>query len=408
MWRWGKNSPPAVCIVRHNYYPDGHVRRDAETLAAAGYEVHVVALRRTDQPARETLNGVDIHRLPVEHRRGSVARYAWEYLSFALLAFLRVSGLHLRRRLRAVEVDNMPDILVFSALIPRLTGTPVIFYIFDNMPELLAHIWKTGPRHPLVRVLALLERLSAAFATRVVVTQEPARQAVIARGTNPDKVSVVLNCPDETLFSPEQRARPEMNSERFDIVTHGVVLERYGIQVLLDALPAIAAAIPVAHLHVFGAGEYRGELEERARRRGIAGRVTFHGFVPLDELLAQLRRADAGYAGMLCDLMLSNKLMEYVALGVPAVVARWPTFQHYFPEDCAAYFQPAEAADLARAVIRIHDDPDAARERAERASQRYQQYRWPVQREAYLGIYRELLTGRIDGRHIEYRTHAPS
>ena len=54
-----------VCIVRHNYYPDTHVRRDAEALAQAGYDVSVVALRRPNQPARETLNGVDVHRMPV-------------------------------------------------------------------------------------------------------------------------------------------------------------------------------------------------------------------------------------------------------------------------------------------------------------------------------------------------------
>ena len=47
---------------------------------------------------------------------------------------------------------------------------------------------------------------------------------------------------------------------------------------------------------------------------------------PQGELLAALARADVGYVGMLCDLMLSNKLVEYVATGVPAVVARWPTF----------------------------------------------------------------------------------
>ena len=43
---------PAVCIVRHNYYPDTHVRRDAEALARAGYAVHVVALRRGLKPVR--------------------------------------------------------------------------------------------------------------------------------------------------------------------------------------------------------------------------------------------------------------------------------------------------------------------------------------------------------------------
>src|SRR5687768_12649774 len=103
------NAAPSVCIVRHNYYPDTHVRRDAEALAGAGYDVSVISLRRPNQPAREMLNGVAVHRLPVQHYRGSVLRYVWEYSSFLILAFLMVSWLHLRKGFRVVEVDNMPD-----------------------------------------------------------------------------------------------------------------------------------------------------------------------------------------------------------------------------------------------------------------------------------------------------------
>lgn len=47
----------------------------------------------------------------------------------------------------------------------------------------------------------------------------------------------------------------------------------------------------------------------------MTDRVHLHGLVPLDELIASLARADVGYVGMLCDLMLSNTLAEYVALG---------------------------------------------------------------------------------------------
>lgn len=382
---------PAVCIVRHNYYPDSHVRRDAEALARAGYAVHVVALRRAGQLAREELGGVAVHRLPVEHRRGAARRYAWEYLAFAALAFLTVARLHFRHRFRVVEVDNMPDVLVFSALVPKLLGARVILYIFDNMPELYQVIRRAGPRHPAVRFLAALERISAAFADRVIVTQETARRVVIGRGVPAAKVAVVLNSADEAVFHPRPRLLRPRPAGSFAIVTHGVLLKRYGVQTLLDALPLVAKRLPGVHLTVFGEGEYRGALEERARRNGVADRVAFGGYAPLDELLAGLMDADLGYVGMLCDLMLSNKLVEYVALGVPAVVARWPTFEHYFPPDTVAYFAPGDARALAQAILDAAAHPEASRARAARASLVYGGYRWPVQRERYLGIYDDLL-----------------
>src|SRR4051812_26669369 len=113
---------PSVCIVRHDYYPDGHVSRDAGALVEAGYDVNVVALRRPGEVGRENVDGVNVFRLPVEHQRGSFWRYVWEYALFFVLATVLVTVLHLRKRFQVVEVDNMPDVLVFSAIVPRLSG----------------------------------------------------------------------------------------------------------------------------------------------------------------------------------------------------------------------------------------------------------------------------------------------
>lgn len=390
-----KRTPnPAVCIIRHNYYPDSHVRRDAEALVRSGHDVHVIALRRPGQAAREEVQGVTVHRMPVEHHRGTVLRYAWEYLSFAFLACLTVARLHLRRRFRVVEVDNMPDVLVFSAIVPKLLGAKVILYIFDNMPELLQVIWKVGPRHPLVRILAWMERLSAGFADRVIVSQETARQVVIARGVPEEKVSVVLNSADEAIFHPRPRPVRSQPAQPFEIVTHGAILKRYGVQVLIEAVPLLVKHGLDVRVQVFGEGEYGKELAQQAQRLGVTDRVTFRGFVPQGELLATLSRADLGYVGMLCDLMLSNKLVEYVSLGVPAVVARWPTFEHYFPPDTVTYYDPGDAQSLATAILSVANAPDAARARAARATAIYQAYRWSVQQEAYTGIYDELTARR--------------
>jgi glycosyltransferase involved in cell wall biosynthesis len=382
---------PAVCIVRHNYYPDGHVRRDAETLAREGYDVSVVALRRPGQPARELLGGVQVHRLPVGHRRGGVLRYAWEYSLFFVLAFLRVTWLHLRKGLSVVEVDNMPDALVFTALVPKLTGARVILYIFDNMPELLRVTRRVSARHPAVRLLTFLESISAAFADHVIVTQEMARRVMRERGVPAEKLSVVLNCPDEAIFAPQGPRAFGRRGDSFEIVTHGAVLHRYGIQVLIEALPAILAEAPEARVQVFGEGEHRRELEELARRLGVADRVRFRGLAPLDDLLAALRGADVGFVGMLCDLMLSNKLMEYVSQRAPVVISRWSTYAHYFPDDAVTYYGAGDAQDAARAVLAVYRDPEGARAKAEHALELYLAYRWTTQREVYLGVFADLL-----------------
>jgi glycosyltransferase involved in cell wall biosynthesis len=87
--------------------------------------------------------------------------------------------------------------------------------------------------------------------------------------------------------------------------------------------------------------------------------------------------------------------MEYVSLGVPVLLSRWPTFEYYFPDDAATYFRAGNPDDLAAAVIAMYRDPSAAQRRAERAAELYRQYRWAVQREVYLGVYRDLLASPL-------------
>lgn len=402
-----RNGHASFCIIRQDVYPDGHVSRDAEALVQAGNQVTVIALRHPGQPWRECLNGVEVYRVPLQHQRGSLLRYVWEYSAFFVLAAGLVTALHVRRAFQVVEIDNLPDVLVFSAFVPRLLGARIILYIFDNMPELLMVTRGLSQRHPAVRLLGQLQRISATFAQHVIVPNEATRCLVASRGVGAEKITVVLNCPDERVFQDAPGHAETRPSAGFEIVTHGTILERFGIQVLLEAMPRILSAIPDARVRIVGRGEYRAKLEALARRRGIHDRVEFQDWVPPERLPGLLRQAHVGYVGMLCDLMLSNKLMEYVALGIPAVVAQWPAYAPYFPEDTVRYFTPGNPEAVAAAVIAIHRDPADARARADRARALYQEYRWRVQRDRYLGVYRAELMAATRVAHPVLQDSVP-
>ena len=67
-------GPLRVCMVVHAYYEgDARVRRYAESLAALGHVVDVLALRAPGRPRRETIAGVSLQRLPLSRRRGGLA-----------------------------------------------------------------------------------------------------------------------------------------------------------------------------------------------------------------------------------------------------------------------------------------------------------------------------------------------
>jgi glycosyltransferase involved in cell wall biosynthesis len=60
----------------------------------------------------------------------------------------------------------------------------------------------------------------------------------------------------------------------------------------------------------------------------------------------------------------------------------------YFGDDCFEIFESSDAADLARAIRRVHSDPARRAELVRNAAARNEAYRWPRQRAHYLEIVR--------------------
>ena len=83
------------------------------------------------EPSREIVNGVNILRLPIPKRRGGKIDYLLQYSAFGAACFMILAFRSLRKRYDIVHVDNMPDFLVFSGLVPRLFGSKVMLDLHD-------------------------------------------------------------------------------------------------------------------------------------------------------------------------------------------------------------------------------------------------------------------------------------
>ncbi|MCL6429530.1 MAG: glycosyltransferase family 4 protein [Anaerolineae bacterium] len=378
------------CIIRRSYYPaESHLRRNAETLVEAGYDVDVVCLRGPGESAREVVDGVAVYRLPMGTRRGGLPLYLAEYGGFFLLAAATVARLHLRHPYAVVEADSMPDALAFAGLVPRLAGARLILYLFESMPELWAQKQGVPMTHWMARLLRWQERASCAVADAVICCHEMARNVLVQHGVPEQKVTAVLNVPDERMFHRALRAR-ERRGHELRLVQHGTITENYGIQVVLEAIRLLGPQHRV-HFDIVGQGEYRPALEALARRLGVEEQVEFHGFVVRERLMKLLTQADIGVVPMLFEYQSPNKMFEFVALGVPVIASDRQTFRQHFSDDEVLYFRTGDAGDLARAIAWAIAHPRGMEERAGRAWERYQGYRWQVMKERYLGVYDLLL-----------------
>ena len=382
-----------VCIIKQScFYPQNPVvGRNAETLVGHGYEVDVICPRKRGQAKRETIGGVNVYRLPGEHHRGSALRYLFEYGSFFILASLELARLSLKKRYDVVEVDNMPDFMVYVTIFPRLLGTKVILNMLENMPQLFMSTFKKGQQHVGTKILRFIERASAGYAHRVIVADGiPYKRVLESHGVPGEKITVVLNVPDEERFNIKSLPAPE-DGDHFHLMVVSLLNKRYGLHTLIEAVPLLLKDIPQLRVDVVGRGEYRPELEKRAHDLGVEAYFNFTGWVPDDELSSYMARADVTVAPMSDDVGQPLKVFEYFALGKPTVASAHPTLMATFDTDCILYFQPNDERDLAARVLELYHSPEKRASLASHAQAFYQSRRWQVTKHEYLKVYDELL-----------------
>jgi hypothetical protein len=96
----------------------------------------VICLQETDdEPRHEVIHGVAITRVPLKRRRGGKISYIVQYGTFILLTGMILARRTLRHRFDLVHVHKMPDVLVFSSIIPKLFGAKVILDLRDPMHQ---------------------------------------------------------------------------------------------------------------------------------------------------------------------------------------------------------------------------------------------------------------------------------
>jgi glycosyltransferase involved in cell wall biosynthesis len=382
-------APARVLMVSQHPYPTNYVlRRNVAHLLGQGLEVDLICTR-AGRSGPDTPPGLRVHSLPVPHRR-SALWYAVEYFAFFALALPLVCGLALRRRYRVVQVDTVPDFLVFVALLPRWRGARVVLYMYELMPEMTAARLKLSPAHLLVRWIRRIEGAAARWADQVVTVSDHCRRILEARGVPAAKIAVVPNSPLEPNGLPAATARGTPAPPV--LMTHSTLVERYGVQLALEALAHLQPNWPGLRLEVLGEGEYAPHLRQLAEQLQVAHQVAFRGFLPWPQAMEAVRRATLGIVPIIADgygqLLLPGKLFDYVSLQVPVVCARLTTIEEYFPPDTLAYFPPGDAAALAAQVDRLLRNPAEARDQAMRAARAMRRLAWEQVAPQYLAALR--------------------
>ncbi len=383
-----KHNPGRICVVRHGYYPsDPRVYKEVRALAAAGYDVDVICLREAREPVRETTGTVRVFRLPYAHSRGSMLRYMVEYGVSVLLMSTALSVRFFRRRYSVIQVNTMPDSLVFSTLLPRLFGARILLDMHEPSPELLLTKQAGQTSERILSLLIRIEKSAIRYADRVITVNDTIRRRFIERGADPAKLLVVRNVPPDDFGKSVSAKKPH---DGLVLMTHGTLQPRYGQEVILHALPLIRTEFDSIRLVIAGSGETLNALKDLAVDLHCDDITEFTGRVSREEIVDLICGADIGIVPLLpgpfSELCQPNKLFEYIALKTVVVASRLPAIEESFDSDCLRFFVAGDAASLADAVIELGHDSSLRNAFSERACSVYQNLRWSRSGKEYVRI----------------------
>ncbi|MCI0561554.1 MAG: glycosyltransferase family 4 protein [Nitrososphaera sp.] len=387
--------PLRACMLAYTFYDnDGRVMRYAEALANQGADVEVIALRRDHQPADEVVNGIRICRIQRREKNES-GKYSYlsRILMFFFLSMREVTRRHLKNPYDIIHVHSVPDFEVFAAFVPKLKQAKIILDIHDIVPEFYSAKFNVSQDSLVFKALKLVEKFSTGFADHVIISNDLWLDKITSRSVRREKCSALINYPDLSVFRSDIRTRND--DGRFIMIYPGTLNWHQGLDIAVKAFALAKENIPRSEFHIYGEGSSKPEIRRLVEDLQLSNKILIKPPLPLREIACIMANADLGIVPKRNDSFggeaFSTKILEFMALGVPVVVADTRIDKRYFNESIVRFFKAGDENDLARAMVEAYKDRDLNSELTFRALEYAHQNSWSRRRGDYLAIVERLV-----------------
>ena len=365
-----------ILFFSHYYTPEGNapatrVSALCERWVRVGHDVTVITGAPNvpngvvydgykNERKSEIINGVKVERVKtyIAANKGVVKRMLnfTTYFASALWTSLRLPKAD-------VAIATSPQIFAgyVGVWYKRLRRVPLVIEIRDIWPE---SMFAVGAKVPRLGIWAL-ERIEKAMyknCDRLVTVGEGYRLRLREKGVPEAKMSVVMNGTDLEVYSPREKNAALLKQfgleGKFVVSYIGTVGMACGLEVVFDAAPNVPESVVFV---IVGDGAYRANLEEEAKRRGLAN-VVFTGRQPKSSMPNWVASSDASLVHLkkteLFTTVMPSKIFESAGCKRPIIMGV-DGFAKKLVMDAEAGLDmtPESAESLVECVKKLVDDP---------------------------------------------------
>lgn len=308
----------------------------------------------------------------------------------------------------AVAGQVKPDVVhghlhegaLIGYVVSKLTGLPLVFDFQGSMTsEMIDHHF-LNPKGAFYRPARWLEQVIVRLPSAIITSSQHAEQLL----TNdfhcpPDRITAIPDSVNADFFAPGQsdqkskalKARLCIPPERQVVVYLGLLAEWQGTGLLLQAAAQLVARRPNVHFLIMGFPAVE-TYRRQAQELGLGNHVTFTGKIPYDQAPRFLALGDVAVAPKTSATEGSGKLLNYMAMALPAVAFDAPVSREYL-DNFGAYAQPSDAASLAEALETLLVDRERAKALGQALRQRaIERYSWTAAGESIMDVYDRVST----------------